>query len=181
YHLLDDLTVAENLDVPLSYRNIKKSERDSLVADTLDRFGIVAKKGLFPRQLSGGQQQLVAVARALIHKPSLILADEPTGNLHSSQGKEIMELFTELNRGGTTAGFSLLNWLLLRPVPGVRDGSRLAEVWFGVHQGEGVTVHSVSYEQYTAILGGVPGVSGLAGRQRGSVSLGGGALPRRAA
>ncbi len=86
-----------------------------------------------------------------------------------------------LGIGAATAGFSLLNWLLLRPVPGVRDGSRLAEVWFGVHQGEGVTVHSVSYEQYTAILGGVPGVSGLAGRQRGSVSLGGGALPRRAA
>src|SRR5438270_8383019 len=102
YHLLDDLTVAENLDVPLSYRDIKKGERQSLVADTLDRFGIVAKKDLFPRQLSGGQQQLVAVARAVIHKPSLILADEPTGNLHSSQGKEIMELFTELNRGGTT-------------------------------------------------------------------------------
>src|SRR5256714_14437569 len=102
YHLLDNLTVAENLDIPLSYRNIKGSERDSLVADTLDRFGIVAKKDLFPRQLSGGQQQLVAVARALIHTPSLILADEPTGNLHSSQGKEIMELFTELNRGGTT-------------------------------------------------------------------------------
>src|SRR5256886_12092813 len=88
-------------DVPLSYCNIKKSERDSLVADTLDRFGIVAKKDLFPRQLSGGQQQLVAVARALIHTPSLILADEPTGNLHSSQGTEIMELFTELNRAGT--------------------------------------------------------------------------------
>jgi len=102
YHLLDDLTVAENLDVPLSYRNIKKSERDSLVADTLDRFGMVAKKDLFPRQLSGGQQQLVGVARALIHKPSLILADEPTGNLHSSQGKEIMELFKELNANGTT-------------------------------------------------------------------------------
>jgi ABC-type lipoprotein export system ATPase subunit len=102
YHLLDDLTVAENLDIPLSYRNVKKSERESLVADTLDRFGIVAKQGLYPRQLSGGQQQLVAVARAVIHKPSLILADEPTGNLHSSQGKEIMELFTELNRGGTT-------------------------------------------------------------------------------
>ena len=102
YHLLDDLTVAENLDVPLSYRNIKKSERQSLVADTLDRFGIVAKKDLYPSQLSGGQQQLVAVARAVIHKPSLILADEPTGNLHSSQGKEIMELFTELNRAGTT-------------------------------------------------------------------------------
>jgi putative ABC transport system ATP-binding protein len=102
YHLLDDLTVAENLDVPLSYRDVKKSERQSLVADTLDRFGIVAKKDLYPRQLSGGQQQLVAVARAVIHKPSLILADEPTGNLHSSQGKEIMELFTELNRAGTT-------------------------------------------------------------------------------
>lgn len=102
YHLLDDLTVAENLDVPLSYRNIKKGERESLVADTLDRFGIVAKKDLYPRQLSGGQQQLVAVARALIHKPSLILADEPTGNLHSSQGREIMELFKELNAGGTT-------------------------------------------------------------------------------
>jgi ABC-type lipoprotein export system ATPase subunit len=102
YHLLDDLTVAENLDVPLSYRNIKKGERESLVADTLDRFGIVAKKDLYPRQLSGGQQQLVAVARALIHKPSLILADEPTGNLHSSQGKEIMELFKELNANGTT-------------------------------------------------------------------------------
>src|SRR5207245_9726899 len=102
YHLLDDLTVAENLDIPLSYRNVKKGERESLVADTLDRFGIVAKKDLYPRQLSGGQQQLVAVARALIHKPALILADEPTGNLHSSQGKEIMELFTELNRAGTT-------------------------------------------------------------------------------
>jgi putative ABC transport system ATP-binding protein len=102
YHLLDDLTVAENLDVPLSYRNIKKGERESLVADTLDRFGIVAKKDLYPRQLSGGQQQLVAVARALIHKPSLILADEPTGNLHSSQGREIMELFKELNANGTT-------------------------------------------------------------------------------
>jgi putative ABC transport system ATP-binding protein len=102
YHLLDDLTVAENLDIPLSYRNVKKSERQALVADTLDRFGMVAKKDLYPRQLSGGQQQLVAVARAVIHKPSLILADEPTGNLHSSQGKEIMELFTALNRAGTT-------------------------------------------------------------------------------
>jgi len=102
YHLLDDLTVAENLDVPLSYRNIKKSERDSLVADTLDRFGIVAKKDLFPRQLSGGQQQLVAVARAVVAKPKLILADEPTGNLHSSQGKEIMDLFKKLNDEGTT-------------------------------------------------------------------------------
>jgi ABC-type lipoprotein export system ATPase subunit len=102
YHLLDDLTVFENLDMPLSYRDIKKSERESIVADTLDRFGIVAKKDLYPTQLSGGQQQLVAVARAVIHKPSLLLADEPTGNLHSAQGREIMELFKRLNQAGTT-------------------------------------------------------------------------------
>jgi putative ABC transport system ATP-binding protein len=102
YHLLDDLTVAENLDIPLSYRDIKKSERQSIVADTLDRFGMVAKKDLYPPQLSGGQQQLVAVARALIHEPLLLLADEPTGNLHSAQGREIMELFKELNAAGTT-------------------------------------------------------------------------------
>jgi ABC-type lipoprotein export system ATPase subunit len=102
FHLLDDLTVAENLDIPLSYRNIIKSERQALVADALDRFNIVAKKDLFPSQLSGGQQQLVAVARAIIAKPKLILADEPTGNLHSDQGREIMELFTKLNREGTT-------------------------------------------------------------------------------
>jgi len=102
YHLLDDLTVAENLDMPLSYRDIRRSDRQSIVADTLDRFGIVAKKDLYPSQLSGGQQQLVAVARAVIHKPSLILADEPTGNLHSAQGREIMELFQRLNAEGTT-------------------------------------------------------------------------------
>ncbi len=102
YHLLDDLTVAENLDIPLSYRDMKKDERAGLVADTLDRFGMVAKKDLYPRQLSGGQQQLVGVARAVIHKPSLILADEPTGNRHSEQGKEIMELFKKLNAAGTT-------------------------------------------------------------------------------
>jgi ABC-type lipoprotein export system ATPase subunit len=102
YHLLDDLTVYENLDIPLSYRNIKRGERQSMVADTLDRFQIVAKKDLFPNQLSGGQQQLVAIARAIIAKPKLILADEPTGNLHSTQGKEIMELFKKLNGEGTT-------------------------------------------------------------------------------
>ncbi|MDE3197937.1 MAG: ABC transporter ATP-binding protein [Acidobacteriota bacterium] len=102
YHLLDDLTVAENLDVPLSYRNIKKSERASLVADSLDRFHIVGKKDLYPSQLSGGQQQLVAIARAVIANPKLILADEPTGNLHSAQGEEIMQLFKKLNDEGTT-------------------------------------------------------------------------------
>src|SRR5512146_3235094 len=102
YHLLDDLTVAENLDIPLSYRDIKKGERQAIVADTLDRFGMVAKKDLYPRQLSGGQQQLVAVARAVIHQPAILLADEPTGNLHSAQGKEIMELFTRLKKQGTT-------------------------------------------------------------------------------
>src|SRR6516165_5397963 len=102
YHLLDDLTVAENIDLPLSYKDIPKSERQAMVADTLDRFQIVAKKDLYPGQLSGGQQQLVGIARAIIHKPSLLLADEPTGKLHSSQAKEIMELFCELNREGTT-------------------------------------------------------------------------------
>ena len=102
YHLLDNLTVAENLDVPLSYRNVKGSERAAIVADTLDRFQMVGKKDLFPNQLSGGQQQLVGVARALIAKPKLLLADEPTGNLHSDQGREIMRLFKKLNDEGTT-------------------------------------------------------------------------------
>lgn len=94
--------MAENLDIPLSYRDIKSSERQGTVADTLDRFHIVGKKDLYPSQLSGGQQQLVAVARAVIANPKLILADEPTGNLHSNQGKEIMELFKKLNDEGTT-------------------------------------------------------------------------------
>jgi putative ABC transport system ATP-binding protein len=102
YHLLDDLTVQENIDLPLSYKDIPRPRRQSLVADTLDRFQIVAKKDLFPSQLSGGQQQLVGVARAVIHKPALLLADEPTGNLHSGQAQEIMELFRELNQQGTT-------------------------------------------------------------------------------
>ncbi|MGH7701421.1 MAG: ABC transporter ATP-binding protein [Gemmatimonadales bacterium] len=102
YHLLDDLTVAENLDLPLSYRNAPRGERQALVADALDRFGIVGKKDLDPRQLSGGQQQLVAVARALIHRPTLLLADEPTGNLHSTQAREIMALFKKLNAEGMT-------------------------------------------------------------------------------
>lgn len=102
YHLLDDMTVYENLDLPLSYRNVGRKERQAIVADVLDRFRIVAKKDLFPNQLSGGQQQLVAVARAIVASPRLILADEPTGNLHSGQGKEIMELFKKLNEEETT-------------------------------------------------------------------------------
>jgi putative ABC transport system ATP-binding protein len=102
YHLLDDLTVYENLEIPLSYRDVKKGERQSIVADVLDRFQIVGKKDLYPSQLSGGQQQLVAVARAIVADPKVILADEPTGNLHSGQAKEIMELFQRLNADGAT-------------------------------------------------------------------------------
>ena len=102
YHLLDDLTVYENLEIPLSYRDVKPKERAAIVGEALDRFRIVGKKDLYPGQLSGGQQQLVGVARAVIAGPKLLLADEPTGNLHSAQGEEIMELFTRLNREGTT-------------------------------------------------------------------------------
>jgi ABC-type lipoprotein export system ATPase subunit len=102
YHLLDDLTVYENLEIPLSYRNVRRKDRQAIVADTLDRFQIVGKKDLYPNQLSGGQQQLVAVARAVIAEPKVILADEPTGSLHSSQGREIMGLLKKLNSEGTT-------------------------------------------------------------------------------
>ncbi|HMW00853.1 MAG TPA: ABC transporter ATP-binding protein [Acidobacteriota bacterium] len=102
YHLLDNLTVYENLEIPLSYRNIKRKECESMVCDVLDRFQIVGKKDLYPNQLSGGQQQLVAIARAIIASPKVILADEPTGNLHSKQAEEIMELFKRLNDEGTT-------------------------------------------------------------------------------
>ena len=102
YHLIDELTVYENIEVPLLYKKVKTSERKSIVADILDRFNIVAKKDLFPNQLSGGQQQLVGIARAIVMKPDLILADEPTGNLNSKQGNEIMELFKEINGEGTT-------------------------------------------------------------------------------
>ena len=102
YHLIDDLTVYENLETPLIYKDIKTSERKSLVTDMLDRFQIVAKKDLFPSQLSGGQQQIVGIARSIITNPKLILADEPTGNLNSAQGEEIMNLFKKLNTEGTT-------------------------------------------------------------------------------
>jgi len=102
YHLLDDQTVFENLELPLSYRDVSRKDRQSIVCDTLDKFQIVGKKDLYPPQLSGGQQQLVGIARAVVANPRLILADEPTGNLHSAQGKEIMELFKRLNDEGTT-------------------------------------------------------------------------------
>ena len=102
YHLLDNLTVYENLEVPLSYRDVPRAQRQSIVSDVLDRFQIVAKKDLYPSQLSGGQQQLVGVARAVVASPAIILADEPTGNLHSDQAREIMELFRKLNNDGTT-------------------------------------------------------------------------------
>ena len=102
YHLLDDLTVAENIELPLTYKDVSRADRQALVADTLDRFGIVGKKDLYPSQLSGGQQQLVGVARAVIHRPALLLADEPTGNLHSAQAAEVMQLFRRLNDEGTT-------------------------------------------------------------------------------
>ncbi|MEX2592611.1 MAG: ABC transporter ATP-binding protein [Anditalea sp.] len=102
YHLIDELTVYENIETPLLYRNVASSERKSIIADLLDRFSMVAKKDLFPEQLSGGQQQLVGVARAIAGRPRILLADEPTGNLHSAQAKEIMEIFKELHRDGTT-------------------------------------------------------------------------------
>jgi ABC-type lipoprotein export system ATPase subunit len=130
YHLLDDLTVAENLDMPLSYRDLRGSERSALVADTLDRFQIVGKKDLYPRQLSGGQQQLVAVARAIIAKPSLLLADEPTGNLHSAQGREIMELFRKLNGAGTTIV------QVTHSVENAQYGSRIVELKDGWQVGD---------------------------------------------
>lgn len=102
YQLIEDLTVQENIDLPLSYKDIPRRERQGMVADILDRFRMVAKKDLYPSQLSGGQQQLVGIARAVIHKPGLLVADEPTGNLHSTQAREIMELFQQLNAEGTT-------------------------------------------------------------------------------
>ena len=102
YHLIDDLTVYENIETPLLYQDVKSSDRKAMVADMLDRFNIVGKKDLFPSQLSGGQQQLVGIARAIIANPKLLLADEPTGNLNSKQGEEIMELFKKLNQEGVT-------------------------------------------------------------------------------
>jgi putative ABC transport system ATP-binding protein len=125
YHLLDNLTVYENLEIPLSYRNVSRKDRQALVADALDRFQIVGKKDLYPNQLSGGQQQLVGVARAIIASPQVLLADEPTGNLHSAQGREIMELFQSLNAAGTTivqVTHSEVNASFGRRIIHLRDG-----------------------------------------------------------
>jgi putative ABC transport system ATP-binding protein len=134
FNLLDSLTVYENLETPLSYRNVKGPERASIVCDTLDRFGIVGKKDLFPNQLSGGQQQLVGVARAVVASPKLILADEPTGNLHSSQGKEVMELLKKLNREGTTIiqvthneGYAAYGNRIIKLKDGWQDGEILVK------------------------------------------------------
>ena len=134
FNLLDSLTVYENLEAPLSYRSVKSSEIASIVCDTLDRFGIVGKKDLFPSQLSGGQQQLVGVARALVASPKLILADEPTGNLHSSQGKDIMELLKKLNREGTTIiqvthneSYAAYGNRIIKLKDGWQDGSTVIE------------------------------------------------------
>ncbi len=125
YHLLDNLTVYENIDLPLSYRDVKRTERQGMVGDILDRFNIVGKKDLYPNQLSGGQQQLVAIARAVVANPSIILADEPTGNLHTDQGREIMELFAKLNAQGTTVvqvTHSEVNAAFSRRIIRLKDG-----------------------------------------------------------
>ena len=130
YHLIDELTVYENIETPLLYKNVRSAERKALVADMLDRFNIVGKKDLFPAQLSGGQQQLVGIARALITKPKIILADEPTGNLNSKQGEEIMELFRELNKEGVTiiqATHSENNALYGSRIIHLLDGSMVRE------------------------------------------------------
>jgi putative ABC transport system ATP-binding protein len=134
FNLLDSLTVYENLETPLSYRNVKSSERASIVCDTLDRFGIVGKKDLYPNQLSGGQQQLVGVARAVVASPKLILADEPTGNLHSSQGKDVMALLKKLNREGTTIiqvthneGYAAYGNRIIKLKDGWQDGEVVIE------------------------------------------------------
>jgi ABC-type lipoprotein export system ATPase subunit len=130
YHLLDNLTVYENLEIPLSYRDVARKQRQAIVAEMLDRFQIVAKKDLYPNQLSGGQQQLVGVARAVIANPEVLLADEPTGNLHTDQGKEIMELFRKLNEGGTTivqVTHSAVNAAYGSRVIHLRDGSIVRE------------------------------------------------------
>ncbi len=135
YHLIDELTVYENIETPLLYRNVSSSERKSMVAELLDRFGMVAKKDLFPEQLSGGQQQLVGVARAIITKPQILLADEPTGNLHSKQAKEIMEVFKELNEEGATI------IQVTHSEDNARYGNRIIELVDGMIKNDKKTTH----------------------------------------
>ena len=125
YHLIDDLTVYENIETPLLYKKIDRSQRKAIVADILDRFNIVAKKDLFPHQLSGGQQQLVGVARAVVGKPSLLLADEPTGNLHSTQGKVIMDTLSELHKDGMTI------MQVTHDENNIKYSTRVVELWDG--------------------------------------------------
>lgn len=130
YHLIDELTVYENIETPLLYKGIKGNERKSMVADILDRFQIVAKKDLFPEQLSGGQQQLVGVARAIVGKPKLLLADEPTGNLHTEQGLKIMDIFQELNQQGMTiiqVTHSMENARLGKRIVALKDGAKASD------------------------------------------------------
>jgi ABC-type lipoprotein export system ATPase subunit len=131
YHLIDSLTVYENIEAPLTYRDYSRAERQAMVADILDRFQIVGKKDLYPNQLSGGQQQLVGVARAVVARPHLLLADEPTGNLHSAQAREIMELFRQLNQAGTTI------IQVTHSEENARYGSRVVRLKDGWMEGEG--------------------------------------------
>ena len=138
YHLIDELTVYENIETPLLYKGIKRSERKSLVADILDRFNIVAKKDLFPEQLSGGQQQLVGVARAIVGQPKLLLADVPTGNLHTEQGKVIMDLFKQLNQEGMTI------IQVTHSEENAKYGSRVIQLVDGMIKADNITPASIT-------------------------------------
>ncbi len=138
YHLIDDLTVYENIETPLLYKNVPRSQRRAIVADILDRFNIVAKKDLFPHQLSGGQQQLVGVARAVVGKPKLLLADEPTGNLHSTQGKIIMDTLAELHKEGITI------IQVTHDENNIKYGDRVIELWDGFIKNDLKTAEALS-------------------------------------
>lgn len=141
YHLIDDLTVYENIETPLLYKNVPRSQRRAIVADILDRFNIVAKKDLFPHQLSGGQQQLVGVARAVVGKPKLLLADEPTGNLHSTQGKVIMDTLAELHKDGITI------IQVTHDENNIKYGDRVIELWDGFIKNDLKTAEALSAGQ----------------------------------
>lgn len=141
YHLIDDLTVYENIETPLLYKNVPRSQRRAIVADILDRFNIVAKKDLFPHQLSGGQQQLVGVARAVVGKPKLLLADEPTGNLHSTQGKVIMDTLAELHKEGITI------IQVTHDESNIKYGDRVIELWDGFIKNDLKTAEALGASQ----------------------------------